>query len=82
MVKPISSRSEASSLVGIGGWFGGWFAAKHPPPLGYIVRGIVLAVTRPQVSIRVTCLGFEPFAVCLLDIGFTTKPYHEGGGVT
>jgi hypothetical protein len=47
-----------------GGWFGGWFAAKHSPPHGYIVRRIVLAVTTPRVSIRVTGLGFEPFAIC------------------
>jgi len=46
------------------GWFCGWCAAKHFPPLGYIVRRIVLAVARPRVSIRVTGLGFEPFAVC------------------
>ena len=35
------------------GWIGGWFAAKHSPPHGYIVRRIVLAVTSPRVSIRV-----------------------------
>ena len=69
MVKPLSSKSEASSLVGFGGWFGGWFAAKHSSPLGYIVRRIVLAVTRPRVNIRVTGLGFEPFVVC----GFPTR---------
>ena len=72
MVKPLSSKSEASSLVGFGGWFGGWggwFAAMHSPLLGYIVRRIVLAVTRSRVSIRVTGLGFEPFAVC----GFPTR---------
>jgi hypothetical protein len=46
------------------GGFCGWLAAKHSPPQGYIVRRIVLAVTRPRVSIRVTGLGFEPFAVC------------------
>jgi len=40
------------------------------------MRPIVLAFTRPRVSIHVTGLGFEPFAVCLLDIGFTTKPYY------
>ncbi len=37
------------------------------------MRRIVLAFTRLRVSIRVTGLGFEPFTVCLLDIGFTTK---------
>ena len=68
------------------GGFCGWLAAKPSPPQGYVVRRIVLAVTRPWVSIRVTGLGFEPFSICgiptkevsslLLDIGFTTKPYH------
>jgi len=64
-----TSKSEASSLVGFVGWFGGWFAAKHSPPLGCIMRRIVLAFTRPRVSIHVTGLGFEPFAVC----GFPTR---------
>ena len=67
MVKPLSSKSEASSLVGFGGWFGGWFAAKHSSPLGYIVRRIVLAVTMPRVNIRVTGLGF--------DVGFQPGRY-------
>ena len=69
MIKPLSSKSEASSLLGFGGWFGGWFAAKQSPPLGYIVHRIVLAVTRPWVSILVMGLGFEPFTVC----GFPTR---------
>jgi hypothetical protein len=71
VIKPISSKNEASSLVGFGVWFGGWFAAKHSPPLGYIVLCIVLALTRPRVSIHVNVTGlvFEPFAVC----GFPTR---------
>jgi len=82
-----SSKSDASSLVGFG--VDGWFAAKHSPPLGYVIRHIVLAFTRPRVSIRVTGLGFEPFAVCGFPTralafarchnSFTTKPYHMCG---
>ena len=52
-----SSKSDASFPSWI--W---WlvFAAKHSPPLGYVMCRIVLAFTRPRVSIRVTLLGFEP----------------------
>ena len=61
--KKLSSKSEASSLVrlvvGVVVGLVVGFASKHSPPQGYIVRRIVLAVTRPPVSIRVMGLGFE-----------------------
>ena len=63
MVKQLSSKSEETSLVGlVVGLVVGWLLSTPLPK--DIVRHIVLAVTRPRVSIRVTGLGFEPFAVC------------------